>query len=250
MHTAARTCGVAAASGAISTAQLCRLARVLHRSSATAEILAPRSRDPSVAQGARRRPTIASAAPAASAATGPAMAPTERQFGEWESPITSDLITSAVSRLSPWPLGLGSSWPEARTSRRCLHTQRSCLCRRGITLRQRPKAPLGTLLADQGAGSGQLRCQRGSALAGGAANGERPGGPGPQVGPRAPWSRFAHAAPLARNSQACNASEATCRACHTALACCVAMMRGHFCDVQPRRSSCPAGLPPAAPPPT
>ncbi len=96
MHTAAHSCGVAAASAASSTVH--RWARLLKRSPAAAAILKPRSSDPTACrtvQQAARRPTTAAALPSA-AASKPAMAPVERQFGEWESPITSDLITSAV----------------------------------------------------------------------------------------------------------------------------------------------------------
>jgi hypothetical protein len=46
---------------------------------------------------ARLAVTAAATAPGAAAAnSGPATMPAQRQPGEWESPITSDLITSAV----------------------------------------------------------------------------------------------------------------------------------------------------------
>lgn len=105
MYAAARACGVAA-SGASST--VCRWVRLFNRSSPAS--LGLRSGDLTASraiQHARRRPTTVAAAPAA-AASEPAMAPTERPYGEWESPITSDLITSAVSKLDQQAFALAA----------------------------------------------------------------------------------------------------------------------------------------------
>lgn len=67
--------------------------------------LAIRSPDracPAAATAAARKPTVAAASAAADRACRPEeMAPTERQPGEWESPITSQLITSAVGEAQP-----------------------------------------------------------------------------------------------------------------------------------------------------
>lgn len=111
---------------------------------------------------AARAPTAALAAAAANRVCSAAMAPVERQPGEWESPITSQLITSAV-----------------RQDRRCI----SCQTPRAGDDRRvpPPNAAACCMAADQAAGGGELCCQWRPVLAGGAASREGSAGAGPQV---------------------------------------------------------------------
>ena len=53
------------------------------------------------AAAAARKPTSAASAAADRACSAEEMAPIERHPGEWESPITSQLITSAVGGTEP-----------------------------------------------------------------------------------------------------------------------------------------------------
>ncbi|PSC76207.1 dipeptidyl aminopeptidase acylaminoacyl peptidase [Micractinium conductrix] len=76
---------------------------------------------PTIAAGTRRLTAAAASGSStadstATAASQPAMAPLERQYGEWESPITSELITSATKRLGGVSFSPGGDlfWLEGR----------------------------------------------------------------------------------------------------------------------------------------
>ena len=133
------------------------------------------SRQHSSARARAAVTAAAAAAPGAAAAAngGLEIMPTQRQPGEWESPITSELITSAVrvraGRQGPHAAAVATSaaavlfvlFPPRIYCKRC-------------------KLPPTT--ADQEAGGRELCSQRRPLLAGGAAGGEGAPGAGAQVG--------------------------------------------------------------------